>query len=200
MSASLAAASLVAQVERRSAPVTDLAERLAWTAGILTLLVLVYLLMLRGWRRRAARQSDVPPLPSVPTGLPAAVAAAQGSYVSTTTSGDWLDRIVARGLGVPSGAQLAVHDDGVLLDRDGAPTLWMPRAAVRGARLERGMAGKFVERDGLFVITWAHGGRLLDTGFRARDRMLHDDLLDAVATLAPTGPGAATPQHRGGAS
>ena len=40
-------------------------------------------------------------------------------------------------------------------------------ARIRGVRRERGMAGKFVEEGGLLVITWEHGSRTLDTGFRA---------------------------------
>ena len=165
---------------RESAPVTDLGERLFWTAVCAVLLVGLGWLMRRGWRRRVARQADVPPLPPVPPALGTPRAAAEVVYVVTTTAGDWLDRIAARGLGVRSRAALEVHPGGVLLERDGAPALWIPAQRIRGARLDRGMAGKFTEEGGLVVVTWTHGDRVLDTGLRALDRDRHADLLAAI--------------------
>ncbi len=42
----------------------------------------------------------------------------------------------------------------------------MPLAELRGARHDRGIAGKVVPPHGLLVVTWQHGDLLLDTGFR----------------------------------
>jgi hypothetical protein len=167
--------------------VTRLPERLAWTG--LTLLVLVGLVLLawRGWRRRAAAQGDVPPLPPVPDELGGGLASAEGVYVVTTTEGDWLDRIVVHGLGVRSTAILTVAERGVLFEREGAPDVWVPAAAVRGVRLERGMAGKFVEEGGLVVITWQHGDRTLDSGFRNRRAEDRDPVVAAVERIARAG-------------
>ncbi|RZS89399.1 hypothetical protein EV189_1162 [Motilibacter rhizosphaerae] len=169
-----------------SAPTTHLGERLGWTALVLVLLALAYLLMWRGWKARARRQSDVPELAAVPPAVARGPqrARSEGTYVVTTTAGDWLDRIVAHGLGERSLAHLAVHESGVLFSRVGAPDLFVPAAALRGARLERGMAGKFVEEGGLVVVTWQHGDRLLDTGFRPRAAADRDALVAAVESLA----------------
>jgi hypothetical protein len=170
-------------VPRESAPVTHLGERLFWTAVCALLLAAVIASMWRGWRRRVARQSDVPPLPAVPQGLQSPLAVAEVIYVGTTTAGDWLDRIAARGLGVRSRAALEVHTGGVLLDRDGAPALWIPAGRLRGARLDRGMAGKFTEQGGLVVLTWEHGARVLDTGIRALERDRHAALVTAICAV-----------------
>jgi len=178
------AALLVSDRLRESAPVTDLGERLFWTGACAVLLCGVVALMWRGWRRRVASQGDVPPLPEVPPTLGTATTAAEVVYVVTTTAGDWLDRIAARGLGVRSRAALEVYPRGVLVDRDGAPALWVPAAQIRGARLDRGLAGKFTEEGGLVVLTWAHGDRVFDTGLRALERDRHGALVAAMSTLA----------------
>ncbi len=162
---------------------TDLGERLLWTAVCAVVLVGVMALMRRGWRRRVARQGDVPPLPAIPPSLAAPVTAAEVVYVVTTTAGDWLDRIAAGGLGVRSRAVLEVHPVGVLIERDGAPAVWIPAGQLRGARLARGIAGKFTEEGGLVVVTWAHGDRVLDTGVRALERDRHDELVVAIRAV-----------------
>jgi hypothetical protein len=185
---SLLLAAVPAQLadERKSAPLTHLGPRLALTAAILALLALCYWGMWRGWKARQARQADIPPLPPVPAvgALGPLRAEAEGTYVVTTSAGDWLDRIAVHGLGVRSLAMLAVHDAGVLVARVGAPDLFVPAPALRGVRLERGMAGKFVEEGGLVVMTWQHGERELDTGFRPRAAADRDVLVATLGALA----------------
>jgi hypothetical protein len=72
-------------------------------AVLALLVVLVWLAMLAGWRRRAARQTrelGLPPLLPTPVDPGAPLTDdADGVYVSTTTAGDWLDRVTAHGLG-----------------------------------------------------------------------------------------------------
>ena len=172
---------------RESAPVTHLGERLFWTAVMLALVGAVYLLMLRGWRRRARRQADLPPLPVAPAPAGPALVEAPGSYVATTTEGDWLDRVVVHGLGIRGSAQMAVGELGVHYARVGSPDVFVPAAAVRGVRLERGMAGKFVEEGGLVVVTWVHGERGLDTGFRPQRAADRDSLVAAVQMIVRAG-------------
>ena len=162
---------------------TDLGARLFWTAVCALVLLGVIALMWRGWRRRVARQGDVPPLSAVPPSLGPPMTEAEVVYVVTTTAGDWLDRIAARGLGVRSRAVLEVHQAGLLIDRDGAPAVWIAAGQLRGARRGRGIAGKFTEEGGLVVVTWAHGDRILDTGVRALERDRHAELVAAICAV-----------------
>ncbi len=130
------------------------------------LLGLAYVGMWRGWRRRG-RKHDLPPLVEAPAvaDLPKATRQAAGRYFGTTVAGDWLDRVVARGLGARSSCRLSLSDEGLDVIRL-AGSFRIPAAALRGARHDRGIAGKVVPPHGVLVVTWQHGDYLLDTGFR----------------------------------
>ncbi len=152
-----------------------------------TLLVLVVLAccaaMAHGWAartRRTALQVPPPPPPPGPAARGAARSAVfEATYVSSTRAGDWLDRVTAHGLGVRTSARLQVFDAGVLIERTGAPDVWVPAGALRSVSRSPGQAGKVVGGDGLVVLGWTTGDeRGLDTALRLRHRR------DAETTLA----------------
>ena len=151
------------------------------------LLALALWLIRRGWARRTRRDADFPRLPAVPEALDGAEAryAAEAEYVSTTAAGDWLDRIASQGLGFKSRGQALVYPDGLIITRDGAEDLWIPAGNILALRREAGMAGKFVERNGLAVITWRLEDRTLDTGLRTRRADQTAPLLQALRGIAP---------------
>ena len=130
------------------------------------LLALAYLGMWLGWRRRA-RKHDLPPLVPAPAvaELPAAKLEAGARYFGTTVSGDWLDRVVAQGLGPRSMARLRLSTEGLDVIRVGG-SFRIPVEALRGARQDQGIAGKVVPPQGVLVVTWKHGDLVLDSGFR----------------------------------
>lgn len=179
-----------------------------WVVFGLALLLVV----LTGRRRLAQRTRAVVPVPpAAPEALGALRAGpVEAVYVSSTLAGDWLARVGAHGLGDRAAASVTVHDAGVLVEREGADDVFVPVAALRGAGLAPGMAGKYVGADGLVVITWevpaADGvqAALLDTGLRTRRPTDRGTLVDAVRHLvaaqnlyppAPTTPTATpTPQ------
>ena len=88
-----------------------------------TLVILLGLALLAlmwvGWRARARRTAGVGAASVEPTA--AATLVVVGVYVSSTTAGEWLDRIAADGLGVRSPVVVEVGPDGVWLRRRGAP-------------------------------------------------------------------------------
>jgi hypothetical protein len=59
--------------------------------------------------------------------------------------------------------------------------------------MARGIAGKAYERDGVLIITWDLGGRLVDTGFRAdvaeEQLVLRDAILGLMADQGRAGEG-----------
>jgi hypothetical protein len=135
-------------------------------AILFAILLLAYLGMWRGWRRRAHKH-DLPPLIEVPAvaDLPPATLQSGARYFGTTTSGSWLDRVVARGLGARSSCRLSLSAEGLDVIRL-AGSFRIPAAALRGARRDQGIAGKVVPPHGVLVVTWQHGEYELDTGFR----------------------------------
>lgn len=177
-------------------------------AILLAACVLALVAMRAGWRHRARRGAAVvPELPASPAADDAALgtprtAALDATYVSSTAAGDWLDRVVAHDLGVRSSAVVRVFDAGVRIERTGARDLFVPAAALRGARTAPGMAGKFVGRDGLVVITWQVPGTeatALDTGLRLRRGADRTPLIEAVGALvtetSADDPGATPKEH-----
>lgn len=163
-------------------------DRLLPVLLMLGLAAAVFVLLGLGWRNRLRRQSDVEALPAAPAELTVPLAGADGQYVTTTSAGDWLDRIAVHNLGLRTNAELSVHSEGVLVNRTGAGPVFIPAARLTGVRLESGMAGKFVEKDGLLVVSWMLGSRELDTGFRTRRAEDKTTLLDALQDLISAAP------------
>ncbi|WP_307958338.1 hypothetical protein [Sinomonas sp. ASV486] len=143
-------------------------ERLGPGLEMLAFALVLLALMWLGWRRRIRRQSGIGTPQPTPADAGAERFRCAGQYVVTTTAGDWLDRVAAHGLGVRTGADAVVTDAGVVFERSGARDVFIPRDDLEGVRLESGMAGKFVEKDGLVVLAWRLGGTAVDTGFRPR--------------------------------
>lgn len=166
--------------ERRSAEVTSLGARIAWVIGLVLFVAFVYWLMRQGWKWRGALQNDLPELPAAPDGLPAHRLALTGRYHGSTTAGQWLDRIVAHGLGLRSRVELTLTDAGLDVVRPGANDFFVPAAQLRGARLDKGIAGKVLTEGGLLVVTWAHGDKLIDSGFRSDRAAEHAAWVEAI--------------------
>ncbi|MFD7703575.1 hypothetical protein [Streptomyces caelestis] len=183
---------------KESAEVTDWAARIGWVVGLALFVALVYWLMREGWKWRGTLQGDLPELPSRPSpattpdgggrpplpGTPddpgPAKLTMSGRYHGSTTAGQWLDRIVAHGLGTRSRAELTLTDAGLDVVRPGANDFFIPAHALRGARLDKGIAGKVLTEGGLLVVTWAHGERQIDSGFRSDHAAEHNEWAEAL--------------------
>ncbi|MFI8791283.1 hypothetical protein [Streptomyces sp. NPDC055105] len=157
----------VLAAEQKSADVTDWPDRIGWIVGLLLFITLVYWLMRQGWKWRGILQGDLPPLPAAPSAPGPARLELSGRYHGSTTAGQWLDRIVAHGLGTRSRVELTLTDAGLDVVRPGATDFFIPVAQLREARLDKGIAGKVLTEGGLLIVTWGHGDRLIDSGFRS---------------------------------
>ncbi|MFI6448966.1 hypothetical protein [Kitasatospora sp. NPDC050543] len=169
---------------QEKAKVTDWPGYIGWAVGLLVVIGLVYWLMRQGWNWRRTLQSDLPALPAVPADAGPVILETSGRYQGTTTAGNWLDRIVAHGLGNRSRADLTLGERGLLVLRPGDTDLWIPVANLTGARTDSGIAGKVVPA-GLLVVTWDHDGTALDSGFRADHPDEHAAWVEAIARIAP---------------
>ena len=165
-------------------------ERLGPGLLMLALALALMGLVLVGWRGRLRRQSGIAAPAPVPdaAALGAERLRCRGQYVVTTGAGDWLDRIAVHRLGVRTTADAVVYDAGLVLERAGAPDVFIAAGDVDGVRLEAGMAGKFVEEGGLVVVAWRLGGTAVDTGFRPRYAQEKNALVAAIGDLVQTAP------------
>ncbi|MDO4251912.1 MAG: hypothetical protein Q4C74_01540 [Rothia sp. (in: high G+C Gram-positive bacteria)] len=154
------------------------------------LLLIFFSLMLRGWRSRLERQKSLGlSLPPVPAYFdqqePRAVY--EGVYVSSTVAGDWLDRVGVASLGYKAEAQFFVFDQAVIIARQGAKDILIWKQQLVAVRTEAGINGKFVEKDGLVVLTWNLNGVELDSGFRTRYAGQKSQLVDDLKGLCAPG-------------
>lgn len=160
-----------------------------WPAVLLLVgvIALAWAGMAWGWRRRGARQGDLEAPASPPAARGAMLAHAEGLYVGSVMSsggaGDWLDRVVAHGLGARANAEVTVTSGGLLLDRDAAQPVWIPRADLLAVRRDTGLASKVTETGGLVVWTWRLGDHLLESGLRPRYADDAAPLLHAIETV-----------------
>lgn len=150
--------------------------KLVWIALAICMIGLLVFSLVRRTRfaphpRGQQQLPAVSPLPYVPRG--GADHGVEGSYVATTLAGRHKDRIVARGLGKRGTVIAAVRTDGVLIDRSGAPTIFIPDYALTGVR----------RSDSVIVITWSHGDAALDTGLRIPNAEARDRLFDRISAL-----------------
>ena len=184
--ATLLAAGTGLAAEQKSADVTDWAARIGWVVGLALFIALVYWLMREGWKWRGTLQSDLPALPDAPDEPGAVRLSMSGRYHGSTTAGQWLDRIVAHGLGTRSRVELTLTDAGLDVVRPGAADFFVPLEALREARLDKGIAGKVLTEGGLLVVTWAHGERLIDSGFRSDRAAEHTTWVQTLNDMIKT--------------
>ncbi len=161
-------------------------DRVLLTSGVLLAVVLLWLLMLKGWRGRLRRQGDLPPPPAPPP-VPGRVVlpATAGLFVGTTFADDWLDRVAVHDLAHRAAGWLRLSSDGITVEREGLPDLYVPYEVVEGVSLGDALAGKVIGRDGMVLVDWRLGGRLLTSGFRADDHAQHRRLAAAVTAHLP---------------
>ena len=166
-----------------SAPVTHVSGYIGWTIGLIIIVGIVYWLMRQGWQWRRTMQSGLPELPAVPKHGTEPILELEGRYLGSTTAGNWLDRVVAHHLGDRSLVELTLTAEGLTVVRPASADFFVPVAALRGARTDQRIVGKVVPEGGLLVVTWEHGGTLLDSGFRADHPAEHENWVTAVEVL-----------------
>jgi hypothetical protein len=161
-----------------------LISRVLLTVGTVLFAGIVYALMLKGWRSRQRRQGDLPPPPVATGDARRVLPPVPGLFVGTTSAEDWLDRIAVHRLSDRSTADLLVAEDGVHVEREGLPELYLPFESIEAVSIEQSLAGKVIS-GGMLVLTWRLGTRSLATAFRATDHSAHARLRDAITALLP---------------
>ncbi|MDS2171756.1 MULTISPECIES: PH-like domain-containing protein [unclassified Nesterenkonia] len=149
------------------------------------IIVVAALMLWWGWRGRKRRQAGLPePATIVPEIIDAEpLAAGEGMVIGTVKASDYLDRVAVHGLGIRTDGRIEVHDQGVAVFRAGARNYLITRDQLTHTRTDRGVVGKFVERDGALIIGWKLGEESVETAFRARHAEAHEQLLSHLKRL-----------------
>jgi hypothetical protein len=138
---------------------------------------LLLALMIAGWRTRRARQQDYAAPPVISEDLGDLVGEFAGKYVATCRGGEPLERIVSHGLGFRGKATISITALGILVDRVGERALWIPFTAMRDVRRATWTIDRVVETDGLHLIEWTLGDRVVDTTLRVDEPTAFDAAL-----------------------
>lgn len=149
-------------------------------AIVVAFLVLLLILMALGWRARKRRQSGVARPATAPAELGKSLGTFDGKYVATTSAGDPLDRIAVHGLGFRGNTSVTVAENGVLVHIDGTDDKWIPAADLRDLRKATWTIDRVVEQDGLELLEWSLGDKLVDSYFRFDDWVDFEFAVDSL--------------------
>lgn len=155
-------------------------DRLPIALGILALLVVVFLLLWRGWRARRQSQANLGEPQTPPADLGTADFTDDLLYVATTRADAPLDRITVAGLGYRARAVVTTAPSGIVLDLAGRGPVFIPKAAIRGVGRATWTIDRVVDADGLIFVRWVLGTTEVDSYLRSTDP---DSLVTALEAL-----------------
>lgn len=161
------------------------------TAIIAVVVVVIFLAMWLGWRRRARRDSGIAVLGSLASpGEP--LVRVSALHVGSTHHDRPLDRVVIPGLAFRANATVVVSTGGITIDARGEGSVAIPAGAVIGAGTATWTIDKAVEHDGLVLLVWRTGdgnaeadarAPVVDTYLRLADPAAQNRLLASIRSL-----------------
>lgn len=153
-----------------SAEVTAWPERIALTLVFFMIVGLIYFAMYKNWQGKTKRDSTITTPHRIEHRTPRVTY--RGTYVATTYAADWLKRVHAHGLSLPSRASLMYFEDGIGFDLVNTD-LFIPFENIKSVGSTHALAGKVYEADGIVTVTWQLGDVEVVTGFRASTAVDH---------------------------
>ncbi|TDW28625.1 hypothetical protein [Cryobacterium psychrophilum] len=168
-------------------------DRAVPTIIIAVVLLGVFTLMFRSWRKRSKRDSGTVAGYPVPSGTEMVLAVARGYYVATTPRDTPLERLFIPGLAFRARAEITATDAGVRLDLTGTGPVFVPTDAIELLTPATWAIDRVVETDGLVLLGWRlaptpgatpEPGRSVDSYFRIIDPSDRARLVDAIRSIA----------------
>lgn len=159
---------------------------LIWIAFAAALLLFMWI----AWRARKRRDASLQ-LPSSGLAGDTIERFTHVSYVSTTPSGEPLERIAVPGLSFKGWADVSVLRDGVAIEVTGEQRVEIAAIKVRGAGTASGRIGKVVESGGLALLKWdsaEDNPRSLESSFRFDTAAEQRRFIEAVQQIAVADP------------
>lgn len=137
------------------------------TLIIIAIVVIIFVVMWRAWRKRAVRDTAV--LPETELTSTPFESFNRIFYVATTVEGEPLERIAIPGLKYRGYCGIDVHSEGLVVTVAGESPVVIPAQQVTEVTTGQMRIDKVVERGGLLIVKWKGGERTLETSFRPRD-------------------------------
>lgn len=164
-----------------SMEVTQWPLRLALVAVMVLIILGIFLLMLRSWRkmRRGDRLglSDLPaPMTHAPQGFEPDVEI-EALFLGTSVHGQWLSKVLIHDLGTRSRARVSWDAHGILIERGGASDIYIVRSSLVEVTLGSGVAGSVRAKDSVVIFVWNLGEHQIATGVRADTAQGHEQLV-----------------------
>lgn len=168
-------------MDKSSMEVTQWPLRLALVALMVLIILGVLLLMLRSWRkmRRGDRYGlfDLPaPMTQAPQGFMPGEEV-EALFLGTSVHGQWLSKVLIHDLGTRSRARVSWDSSGILIERDGAADIYIPRTSLVELTLGSGVAGTVRAKDSVVIFVWNLGAHRIATGVRADTAQGHQQLI-----------------------
>jgi hypothetical protein len=162
---------------------------------IAILLIGIFALMLRSWRRRSRRDAFFAAGYPAPTQPGRELASVPALYVATTPRDLPLERLAIKGLGFRAKATLTVSDAGLWMLLAGENGVFIPADAIHLLGPATWTIDRVVETDGLLVLGWrlaagedetvAASSPDVDSYFRIVDPADRARVSDAIRSIAP---------------
>lgn len=166
-------------------------DKLWPTALIAIVVVLIFVGMWIGWRRRVRRDSAI----AVPSALATpgeTLLTIKALHVGSTHNGRPLDRVVVPGLAFRANATVTVSTGGIMISAPGETSVAIPADAILGAGTATWTIDRTVEQDGLVLLAWRSegesagtdaGGTVIDTYLRTADATEQERLIAGIRSL-----------------
>jgi hypothetical protein len=158
------------------------------TLVVIAVLLLAFLAMYAGWRRRNRRDVTAGGGYEAPVSQPqaAVLAEAETFYVASTRGGNHLERLALPGLKFRGRARLTVTNDGVTIAIHGEQPVFVPKSAVTAIGAATTAIDRAVEKDGLLRLSWTtSGGVSADSFLRVVDPADRAPVIGAIESLLP---------------
>ena len=155
------------------------------TAVVVALAVVVFLLMIWGWRTRVRRDAGLIAPLEVPVDESGTPSRFDGFYVATTVHNSPLDRLAVKHLMFRGRVRVALRSDGIALEIAGEPTIFIASDSIVGVDRATWAIDRVVERDGLVPLAWTtNSDSMVDCYLRPPGAA--DAFVTAVDSLLPS--------------
>ncbi|QPZ39992.1 hypothetical protein [Paramicrobacterium chengjingii] len=160
-------------------------DRLVPGLIIAGIVVVLFSMMWRSWRRRTVRDANHGLVPVPAHFAPTDTFDVQ--YVATTRAGEPLERLALPGLGFRGFGTLSIMSVGASLAVAGERPAFLPAESLRSVHTSQVAIDRVVEPDGLVCISWTLlDGTECDSYVRLREPADQPRTLAAISDLIPT--------------